>query len=69
MVVVKYNMCNVNTLPGVAGFNFRSILGGLISVLVTAPVDWTEDAIDIVDVGRDGFVGGVIVAFFSSISS
>lgn len=43
--------------------------GGCI-VVVIVPDDCTEEAIDIVDVGRDGLAGGaVIVAFFSSFPS
>lgn len=64
--------CNAtHTLSGVAGFNFRSIQGGIISVVVGVfvPGVCTEDATDIDDIGRIGFVGGVIVAFFSSFSS
>lgn len=58
-----------HTLPGVAGFNFRSIHGGLRSVLMAALFDWTEEAIDIVDMGRDGLVGGATGAICSSFSS
>lgn len=60
----------MHTLTGVAGFNFRSIQGGRESVMVIVPYTCTDDVIDMVEVGRDGFVGGnIIVAFFSSFSS
>lgn len=62
--------CNAtHTLSGVAGFSFRSIQGGMVVIVVIAPGPCMLEAIEIDDIGRDGFVGGAIVTFFSSISS
>lgn len=58
------------TLFGVIGLSLRSIHGGLRSTLfVLVAFDAMEEAIDIVEVGRDGFFGGFTVAVFSSLIS
>lgn len=52
------------TFIGVAGFSFRSILGGLVVAAELGAC--TDETVDIVEIGRDGLAGGTIATSLSS---